>query len=59
MTASIRLFFEKYLLPRPFEFQYIEVAQRPILLKTLDLTIKCIISQITLINYGVLCYTKS
>ena len=43
----------KYLLPRPLEVQYIEVADYPILLLTFDLKRKCIIFGRTLINYGV------
>ena len=50
LIASIRFFSVKYLLPRPLEVQYIEVAENPVFLQTFDLKTKYIISERTLIN---------
>ena len=53
VTASIRLLFEKYLLPTSAFgslIYRIEVAENPILIRTFDLKTKFIISERTLIN---------
>ena len=56
--ALIRLFFVKSLLFRPYIFQYIEIAENPILLQTFDSKTTCIISERTLIYklWGIVIY---
>ena len=58
VIASVRLFPVSCPLSRPVKVQYKEVAEIPILQRTVDLKTNCIISARTLIKYAVLRYAK-